>query len=186
MPIKDLDFRRETGRLALDWIITLGERHGNSIERLSCPDDLERWLRIVAGQKTARDPTEYDLGEAKRLRASIIGIVEALHSSKPPVDHDIETINEFAAIPPHPMRLAASGTKVEQDSLPSPSCVFGNIARDAVDLVTGKDFAKMKLCEADDCSVYFVDHSRPGKRRWCSMSRCGNKAKKNRYNARKA
>jgi predicted RNA-binding Zn ribbon-like protein len=31
----------------------------------------------------------------------------------------------------------------------------------------------------------FIDHSRPGRRRWCSMERCGNRAKTARYRQRR-
>jgi predicted RNA-binding Zn ribbon-like protein len=33
------------------------------------------------------------------------------------------------------------------------------------------------VCAAEDCAFLFVDASRPGTRRWCSMQRCGNLAK---------
>ena len=181
MSSKDFEFHKETGRLSLGFIATLGDRHGNPIERLGHPIDLARWFGEVYGQKIAHNPTEAVLAEANRLRASIAGLTDALYLGKLPVDHDIETINEFAATPPHPVRLATSGIKLEHNSLPTPSSLFGNIARDMMELVTGSDLSKMRLCAADDCSVYFIDHSRPGKRRWCSMSRCGNKEKKKRF-----
>jgi predicted RNA-binding Zn ribbon-like protein len=51
------------------------------------------------------------------------------------------------------------------------------IARDAIDLVAGPHAERIRECAADDCSLIFVDLSRPGQRRWCSMERCGNRAK---------
>ncbi|MCL9761259.1 CGNR zinc finger domain-containing protein [Frankia sp. AiPa1] len=36
----------------------------------------------------------------------------------------------------------------------------------------------MHECAGPDCRALFLDGSRPGRRRWCSMNTCGNKAKK--------
>lgn len=184
MSAADLAFHTETGRLALDWIATLGYRHGDEIERITGPADLARWLEEVAGSPVSAEPTGLDLADARRLRGAIVGLLDALHAGERPEARDISTVNTFAAIPPRTARLSESGTSIEKGGASTPSSVFGAIARDAIDLVTGDDLARVRLCAADDCSVYFVDHSRPGQRRWCSMSRCGNTAKKKRFNAR--
>lgn len=178
MPSGNIDFHTETGRLSLDWIATLGDRQGTPLERIRNPADLERWLTAVAGQVIARKPAGPNLVAARRLRAALAGLVDRLHSGQSPAAQDIATLNEFAALPPPVMQLGLTGKALEKSDDLDASAVFGMIARDAIDLFTGGDFAKVKLCAGEDCSVYFVDHSRPGKRRWCSMSRCGNKAKK--------
>jgi predicted RNA-binding Zn ribbon-like protein len=36
---------------------------------------------------------------------------------------------------------------------------------------------RVRRCAGNDCLLTFVDTSRPGRRRWCSMERCGNRAK---------
>lgn len=181
MPSKDFDFHTETGRLSLNWIATLGDRNGVPIERLSNIGDLERWLHEIAGHRVMGMQTEETMSEAKRLRAAIIGLVDARYLGKTPKRRDIETVNKFAAAAPLPARLKLSGRSLEKESEISPATVFGQIARDAIDLVVSDDFEKIRSCAADDCSVYFIDYSRPGKRRWCSMSRCGNRVKKKKF-----
>ena len=184
MSATDLTFHTETGRLALDWIATLGDRHGSPIERIAGTADLARWLDEVAEAPVTVEPSGLDLADARRLRDAIAGLLDALHAGTPQEARDISTVNTFAAIPPRTVRLSGSGTALERGGVATPASTFGAIARDAIDLVTGDDLARVRLCAAEDCSVYFVDHSRPGKRRWCSMSRCGNTAKKKRFNAR--
>lgn len=44
-------------------------------------------------------------------------------------------------------------------------------------LVCEEDFANVKACEGDDCTLMFADHTRRRTRRWCSMATCGNRAK---------
>ncbi len=48
-------------------------------------------------------------------------------------------------------------------------------ARAAADFLTGPDLPHVKACPGSDCGWLFVD--RRGRRRWCSMSACGNRAK---------
>jgi sugar lactone lactonase YvrE len=42
---------------------------------------------------------------------------------------------------------------------------------------------RIRVCASDDCSLLFVDASRPGQRRWCSMNTCGRRAKMATYRA---
>ncbi|WP_312630257.1 CGNR zinc finger domain-containing protein [Pseudofrankia sp. BMG5.37] len=58
------------------------------------------------------------------------------------------------------------------------SARLGLIARDALDLVTSPAIERVHECAAEDCRALFLDSSRPGTRRWCSMNICENRAKK--------
>ena len=49
------------------------------------------------------------------------------------------------------------------------------VARAAGELLTSPDISLVKACPGDDCGWLFID--RRGRRRWCSMSSCGNRAK---------
>jgi predicted RNA-binding Zn ribbon-like protein len=42
------------------------------------------------------------------------------------------------------------------------------------------------MCGADNCYLIYLDTSRPGNRRWCSMERCGNRAKVRGHRSRSA
>ncbi|WP_432825017.1 CGNR zinc finger domain-containing protein [Dactylosporangium sp. CA-092794] len=57
------------------------------------------------------------------------------------------------------------------------------VARDALDLVTSPMLDRVRECADPDCNALFLDASRPGSRRWCSMDACGNRAKKQRRRA---
>jgi predicted RNA-binding Zn ribbon-like protein len=58
---------------------------------------------------------------------------------------------------------------------------LSTLARDAIDLFTGPLSGRIRVCAADDRGLLFVDASRPGRCRWCSMDRCGNLSKVRRY-----
>jgi predicted RNA-binding Zn ribbon-like protein len=58
------------------------------------------------------------------------------------------------------------------------------VALSAADLLAGEQGTPVKLCgmwETTGCSWLFVDESRNGSRRWCSMKDCGNRAKARRH-----
>jgi predicted RNA-binding Zn ribbon-like protein len=61
---------------------------------------------------------------------------------------------------------------------------LSTLARDAIDLFTGPLADRIRQCNGRRCSLLFVDASRPGKRRWCSMQRCGNLHKQRTYRDR--
>ncbi|MCZ0991112.1 CGNR zinc finger domain-containing protein [Streptomyces diastatochromogenes] len=52
------------------------------------------------------------------------------------------------------------------------------MARDALDLITSPALDRVRDCAGPTCGALFLDTSRPGTRRWCSMDTCGNRAKK--------
>lgn len=88
---------------------------------------------------------------------------------------DIAVVNEVAARPALVRALRLEGGTVHV--APSAAAALASIAQDAVDLFGGPLVDRIRICSAEDCGLLFVDASRPGRRRWCSMERCGNRSK---------
>lgn len=59
------------------------------------------------------------------------------------------------------------------------------ILKDVAEFLASDQVEKVRQCAADDCELFFVNQSRNGRRRWCSMLTCGNRAKVNAYLKRK-
>jgi predicted RNA-binding Zn ribbon-like protein len=55
--------------------------------------------------------------------------------------------------------------------------VLALLARDAVDLFASPLASRIRVCAAPDCGLLYLDQSRTGSRLWCSMQRCGTRAK---------
>ncbi len=52
----------------------------------------------------------------------------------------------------------------------------------ASELLTSAEVGRVRQCQSDDgCGWLFVDRSKNGARRWCSMAVCGNRAKARRH-----
>jgi predicted RNA-binding Zn ribbon-like protein len=54
-----------------------------------------------------------------------------------------------------------------------------------VQAVSEGDIDRFRICANDGCRWIFQDESRAGRRRWCNMATCGNRAKAARHRARK-
>ena len=56
-------------------------------------------------------------------------------------------------------------------------------ALNLVDLVVSSP-SRIRRCADPNCVLWFLDTSRSGTRRWCSMTGCGNRAKAKRHYSR--
>ncbi|PZM62469.1 CGNR zinc finger domain-containing protein [Paenibacillus dendritiformis] len=54
---------------------------------------------------------------------------------------------------------------------------LANLLAQVFDLRRANLWHRIRVCTAEDCQWVFVDRSRPGTGRWCSMKACGNRAK---------
>lgn len=55
--------------------------------------------------------------------------------------------------------------------------LLGPVAQALAELLADGDFALVKQCEHPDCVLWFYDRTKAHRRRWCSMSTCGNRYK---------
>lgn len=58
------------------------------------------------------------------------------------------------------------------------------IAQAVAELLTEGDFSLVRQCESSDCVLWFYDHTKAHRRRWCSMALCGNRMKVAAFRAR--
>jgi predicted RNA-binding Zn ribbon-like protein len=166
--------RFRTGRACLDFAHTDGTSYGVEPELLSDSASLERWLAHVLGLAGIRAQAR-DVAAARRLRESVVNVARAHTQGRHGDAEDIRTVNAFATAPPPVPEMTADGTLAPVTA--SATAGLSAIARDAIDLLTGPYGHRIRVCAAEDCALMFVDASRPGTRRWCSMQRCGNLAK---------
>lgn len=177
----DLRRRFRTGRAALDLVHTGGEGELAAWEIMHTVEDLRRFLGVILelDELTAE---ESDLPTMRTLRAAIAGTAYGLATGEQLSPGNIAAINAVAAQPPLIPELRLDGTGGFADA--TASAALSTLARDAIDLFTSPLADRIRVCAAQDCGLLFVDASRPGRRRWCSMDRCGNLSKVRRYRAK--
>jgi predicted RNA-binding Zn ribbon-like protein len=64
--------------------------------------------------------------------------------------------------------------------------LLGDLVLEAAALLVSPMAARIRICAAEGCGWFFVDRSKAGRRRWCSMEACGNRAKVQQYRRRMA
>lgn len=174
----------DSGSFALDFAYT-GTMAGDQLtERLHSPDDLAGWLRerfpVAVGDARSRD-----LFDAIALRDAIGRMALAAARGEPARTTDIDVVNLYAATPDIPPVLEG-GSRQAGRSVQTVGQALSTIARAAVDLFDEANAERIRECSGEGCSIVYLDTSRAATRRWCSMQRCGNRAKVRAHRARKA
>ncbi|MFT3866757.1 MAG: ABATE domain-containing protein [Solirubrobacterales bacterium] len=175
-------FRSGAGRLCLDFIRTLRHR-GRSCaeEELATPERLASWIAQFGLCDTLPPaPAPEQVADAHALREAVNELITAARgpggtASCPSGAR--QTVNTAAAAPIPVPHLRPDGQLRRRADDPI-AAGLALIARDALALIDSEDLARIRACANADCRVLFIDHSRPGTRRWCSMQTCGNRAKK--------
>jgi predicted RNA-binding Zn ribbon-like protein len=142
---------------------------------LSDADKLGSWIARNGVLTVAPFVADAQLEDAGLLRSALSRALRAEASGEPIPPRDLATINSFADEDPPRLALLAHGTLARTAAAPLPA-TLAVIARAAIELLAsrGSDF---RICEAAGCGRLFLDDSRGRRRRWCSMTRCGNRAK---------
>jgi predicted RNA-binding Zn ribbon-like protein len=170
-------FTFDPGALCIDLMMSGGVGVYRKFEVLHSPEDLAAWLSI---DDLRIEPD--DLARIKHLRDTLWSVVPAIVEGRPVAPADIKIVNGYAGDAPRP--------HVDPDSLLlswsySGPQILGAYARDALEVIgTPTRRERLRECSGDNCKLVFLDTSRPGNRRWCSMERCGNRNKVRTHRAR--
>jgi predicted RNA-binding Zn ribbon-like protein len=167
--------RFRTGRPCLDLAHTGGDGRYSAFEILHTPADVSRWLGVIA-ELDGIEAVEPDIEACRELRRAVWHAAHSLIGGSSPGKVDRAVINRFAAGPPPVPVLTAAGSAAVQTPVMAGQ-VLSLLARDAVDLFAGPYASRIRVCSAPDCALLYVDQSRSGNRQWCSMQRCGTRAK---------
>ena len=175
----------DSGSLALDFAYTgpLGAaevRADHPRETLRSAADLTAWL---TDRLPSTDAGSRDLADALRLRGAIGRIARAASAGSTGDAPDIDLLNLYAATPDIPPRLAGGALQAGRTE-PRAAQALSTVSRDAVSLFSGVTPGRIRSCDAGDCGLIYLDTSRAGNRRWCSMQRCGNRNKVRAHRAR--
>lgn len=176
-------FRFRGGSHVLDMTATVQKRKSPvPRELLETPEDLDRWL-VAAGLAACPPGSgEEELKTARDLREAIFALAGSL-STKPFENASCDVLNRVAATPAATPQLSPNGVLTWTGDAGG---LLSLLARDAVELFAGPQSGLVKQCHSEACTIFFIDTSRAGDRRWCSMAACGNRAKVAEFRRRKS
>lgn len=163
----------DSGSLALDFGYT-GDYGYNrpDWERLHEPMDLHTWAASRFGPLDT-PISNRQLVQACDMRSAVTALAHAAADGTAFEAHSVDLLNKTAAATPIRPHLPGGSTPA---STPTLAAVLSTISGDAIDVFTTPG-QRVRRCAGDNCPLIFFDHSRPNARRWCSMARCGNRAK---------
>lgn len=172
------EFPMHHGRLALSFVGTVGDRGSSPSERLTSPAHLARWLHAARLCDVDVEPTRSLYRRALILREAIARSVAAVIAERRPLANDIATINAFGSrLAPRP-QLDPKTLGLASNSRSLAGAAIGRIAVDAIAMLsTAEERARLRTCGLDACGATFLTPVGHRERRWCSMARCGNRAK---------
>ncbi len=169
--------------------------NGHRVEHVLALSDATGWLveRGLLYRDEARPLDGVGPNRAGQLlehvlaaRAGLREVVEALVAVRPADPRALATVNALlrsrTAVE---LRDSASTLAVGHVHVGAPlDDALSALAWPLVATVDGGDAARLRICANDGCRWVFRDGSRTGRRRWCSMASCGNRAKAARHRAR--
>lgn len=181
----------EGGRPSLDLVNTYRDREGAGQELLRVPTDLDEWLLAAGLTPGPSQISAARLRDARTLREAVSRCVDAVLAGRRCRPADLDLVNGWAARrSPHRVSLRQRRGQPPELSVQPPRepipAALAEIAADAVALLGTGTRATVRICANDDCGLRFVDRSPAGRRQWCSMQRCGNRAKARAHRARRA
>ncbi len=185
------------GQMCLDFVNTLGGLRGGVTQEYLCDyEDLVVWsrqqgsltedhaakLRLVA----ALHPGEAGavLENARMLREALYRIFAAVATDRVPAEADLAILNAElgkATCGGHIVAVVDGFAWAWSSDRSALGQMLAPIVRSAAELLTSPQRRLVRECASATCSWLFVDHTKNHRRRWCSMTGCGNVAKVRRH-----
>jgi predicted RNA-binding Zn ribbon-like protein len=167
---------------ALDLVGTVAERTSTRVEQLTTPERLADWLVEAGLLDTAPAATAAELTAARHLREALYAVLRATSDGLPLPPDALAVVHAAAAGPAVRLTLDPTGALHREGDA---TAALTAVARAAVELVGGPDRHLLRWCAGAACTHPFLDRSRGGRRRWCGMAGCGDRAKARAYRTRR-
>jgi predicted RNA-binding Zn ribbon-like protein len=173
---------------ALDFLNTEWPTSSGKEDFFQTDEDVFTWLRQAGlasdGVEEIR-PTGALLRAARAFRAALRSLVESRKAGKVP---DFSDLNAFlAAAQSHPQLVWTKSKSIALKTVRAANTaeqILAPVAVKAAELFSTADFRRVRRCDEQTCVHWFLDTTRPGRRRWCSMATCGNRLKVKSYRER--
>jgi predicted RNA-binding Zn ribbon-like protein len=159
---------------ALDWFVGRGVIHREGADRARAQ---------VSTQPAA---AERDLARVRAVRQALREVAEAIAEHRVPSAGSMDLVNR-ALRARQVIELVAGpdGCSVDHRHVGDPvDDALARLAEPLVSELTAGNPERIRICASDTCEWVFYDTSRTGRRRWCDMATCGNRAKAARHRAR--
>jgi predicted RNA-binding Zn ribbon-like protein len=178
--------------VCLDFINTLDDRYSSDPkELLKSYVDLARFAddsgilsngqvdRLMEKSMQSREAAGEALTAAIRLREAMHEVFWPMIRKKPVAHGALYMLNQYAQEAARHMNVVATGKAFEWrfEESENFNAAWWPIARSAVELLASDQLQFVRACASKTCEWLFLDESKNHRRRWCDMTKCGNRAK---------
>jgi predicted RNA-binding Zn ribbon-like protein len=170
-------FRFNSGRISLDLPATVRRRASDPEDVLSPVGATAEWLQGAGLTDRIFGLSDAQVREVTALREAIWRSAAAASKGQPLPRSSVRILNATASRPIAVPQLDTATEAVKFVADDPFENALAMLARDAIDLLGGPLKSRIKACAQPDCQMLFLDASRSSRRRWCSMDRCGSRAK---------
>jgi predicted RNA-binding Zn ribbon-like protein len=187
-------------RLWLDFINTDDVRRGTRVDVLRDFEQLIRWLEATsvldaerAGgirRRAQQQPAgaTASLADARRIRASLRALAERGALTAEVRVNALGEINRVLGRSAGTRRVEARADGSFVRSFVPVGDAFAGlmipVVESAADALVTNELVRVRRCADSRCLHVFFDSTKNGRRRWCDMSTCGNRAKAARHRRR--
>ena len=171
------------GTIAIDFAQTGGDEGDRShFERWHTPRTCRTGPSSTGAGLPPQRVSKAEYDAAWKLREALWATIQHQLRGEPPAPADHDLIERAAARPD----LVPQWRNGRAAWAPEATFtqVMSLVARDAINLFGTARVERFRKCANPTCGLTFVDNSRPGKRQWCTMERCGNLSKVARHRAK--
>ena len=178
-----------------DFMNTLELESGSLVDHLVTFEDAAHWLTdrgfchedLSIASLAAYGATEASaLGKVKTVRDALREVADAVAHDRPPNDEALAEVNR-AIRSRERVELVkeADGVSIGHSHVGDPlDDALARLADPLVQEIQSGRSDRVRICANDTCRWVFFDESRSGRRIWCDMASCGNRAKAARHRAR--
>ncbi|MDA0329221.1 MAG: CGNR zinc finger domain-containing protein [Gemmatimonadetes bacterium] len=176
--------------LALHFVNTRMVDGPRPIDAIGTPEGLQSWFerhgldRSPSGFPKSLPDRHVLVMEAMRLRDAINRMFTAVSSGAAVDSMTLATINRCLSADSLSTRLTLTDSVLTVEhfgTATSPLALLASLALSAAEVLEHSSRSRLRQCAGATCRHWFVDTSKGGQRRWCSMSRCGNRSKAARF-----
>jgi predicted RNA-binding Zn ribbon-like protein len=174
--------------LAINFINTRRMVEGQLTDTLQSDSDVKAWLKrleipVVKGTLPFSDGVL--LQRVRELRGIALATVQDRKSGKKP---SLVALNRFLAdAPSHAVLTTDDARNIRVTRVYGKETVeafLAPLAEAVADLLADGDFDLVRHCEGNACVMWFYDRTKGHRRRWCTSTGCGNRAKVAAFRAR--
>jgi predicted RNA-binding Zn ribbon-like protein len=162
---------------------------GEPVDRLATLRDAIDWFaqRELIHAETVDPGDERALERVRSVRAALREIADAVAEDRAPRADALDEVNRaLRARASTELVATAEGCGVGHRHVGDPiDDALARIADPLVNELASGRPDRIRVCANDRCRWVFYDESRTGRRRWCDMAICGNRAKAARHRARR-